>query len=429
MDPLHVTLLVLLALAVVGLVLLLRERARLQVERDLARGRLQDADEMRSGFQALAGEVLRTSSTQFLELAKESLASNEKDALAAMDAKQRAFDDLLSPLKKAVEGTYHQLRRSEKDQATLAEQVQRMTKSNRVLREETNKLTQALRKPNVRGRYGEIQLERVVELAGMRSYCDFTAQEALRDSENRLQKPDLVVRLPNGRVIAIDSKVPFDAYMDAIDAKSEEEREERLDRYAKNVVEQMRRLSAKEYWANFEDSLELVVMFIPGDQLVDAALERRPDLIELAASENVVIASPSTLIGLLRAVHVGWRERNLSESAEELFRLGRELHQRAAIVVDHAAKLGDSLDSARKNYNTFVGSVQNRLIPTLRRFEEKDARSTREIVEPRVLEEETRELDAKSLFDFGGDEEFVPVEPVKPGEAKRKRRPELPRGK
>ena len=400
MDPLHVTLLVFLIASLAGLVLLLRERARLTVERDLARARLEDMDRMKTGFQAIADEALRTSSSQFLELAKETLAASERDTLGELDAKRRAFDELVEPLKRAVQETQHQLRRSEKDQAGMKEQILRMTQSNRALRQETGRLAQALSKPNVRGRYGEIQLERVVELAGMRAYCDFTPQEALRTDENRLQKPDLVVRLPNGRVVAVDSKVPFDAYLKAVDTEDADERERELDRYAKNVLDQIKRLASKEYWARFEDSPELVVMFVPGDQLIDAALERRPDLIEVAARENVVLASPSTLIGLLRAVHVGWREKNLSESAEELFRLGRELHQRAAIVLEHAAKLGDSLDGARKNYNTFVGSVQNRLIPTLRKFEEKDARSTKEVRPPRILEEETRPIDPAGLFDF-----------------------------
>jgi len=404
MDPLHITLLILLSLALVGLFLTLRDRARLVVERDLARARLTDAEEMRTGFQAVAGEVLRNSSSEFLKLAKESLAAKEAGTLAELDGKRREFDKVLEPLKKAVQETQHQLRRSEKDQAGLSEQILRMTKSNRALRQETGRLVQALSKPNVRGRYGEIQLERVVELAGMRSYCDFTLQEALRTDENRLQKPDMVVRLPNRRVIAIDSKVPLDAFLAAAEAPDEAQREELLDRYARNVVERVKDLASKEYWDNFEDSPELVVMFLPGDQLVDAALERRPDLIELAARANVVIASPSTLIGLLRAVHVGWRERNLSESAEELFRLGRELHKRAAIVIGHAERLGVSLEGARRNYNTFVGSVENRLVPTLRKFEERDARSTKDVRKPRILEEETRRIDAAGLFDFGEDD-------------------------
>jgi len=176
------------------------------------------------------------------------------------------------------------------------------------------------------------------------------------------------------------------------------------------VVEQVQKLSRKQYWAHFDLSPEIVVLFVPGDQLVDAALERRPDLVELAAEQNVIVASPSTLIGLLRAIHVGWRERNLTESAEELFELGRELHKRAAIVLGKAAKVGDALDGARKHYNEFVGSVQGRLLPALRKFEESDVRSARQLNPLRPVEGETRELDTESLADV--------LEPVPKVEAK-----------
>ena len=406
MDPLHVTLALLLGLAVVAALRLFGDRARLTIERDVAMARLADADQMRTGFQAVAGEVLRNSTGEFLKLAKESLAAKEATAVAELDKRANAVDELVRPLQKVIEETRDELRRSAQDSAGLREHVLRVTKSNRDLQAETSKLTQALRKPNVRGRYGEVQLERVVELAGMRRYCDFTTQQALRDSDGRLQKPDLVVRLPNGRVIAVDAKMPLDAYMDALSTEVVDEQNERLDRYAQNVAEQVQKLADREYWSNFEDSPELVVMFMPGDQLVDAALERRPDLIEIAAQRNVVIASPSTLIGLLRAVHIGWRERSLTENAEELFRLGRELHQRMAIVIERAGKLGDSLESARKNYNSFVGSVETRLIPTMRKFEEKEARSTRTIDVPRVLDEETRKITRVGLFD----DEIVPIE-------------------
>jgi len=218
------------------------------------------------------------------------------------------------------------------------------------------------------------------------------------------------VRLPNERLIAIDAKVALDSYLDAIEATSDERRDALLDRYAQNVFEQVMKLAKKQYWANFDHSPEIVVLFVPGDQLVDAALERRPELIERAAEMNVIIASPSTLIGLLRAVHVGWREKNLTDSAEELFELGRELHKRAAIVLEKAARVGDALDGARKHYNEFVGSVQGRLLPALRKFEERDARSTRELTPLRKLEGETRQLDAAAL----GDElEPAPEPPAK----------------
>ena len=392
MDTLHITLFIGLAMALVALMLSLLAWQRMRSERDLAQARNADLEELRTGFQSVAGEVLRNSNEEFLRLAKEAFAAGEARSTAGMDQRQQAMDQLIEPLKVAVQETHTQLRRNEKEQAGLREHILRVTQSNTQLRGETSRLVQALRKPNVRGRYGEIQLERVVELAGLRSYCDFSTQAAMYDDSGNLQKPDMIVRLPNGRVVAVDAKTPLDAYMDALECNVESEVEARMERYAKNFLQQVKNLSSKEYWSNFEHSPELVVMFVPGDQLVDAALERRPDLIDLAAQGNVIIASPSTLIGLLRAIHVGWREQNLTESAQELFQLGRELHGRAAIVIDHITRVGESIDGARRNFNTLVGSVQGRLVPTLRRFEERDARSTKDVADPQTLGGEIRPM-------------------------------------
>jgi DNA recombination protein RmuC len=369
---------------------LLREHWRLKAEKELARGRQSDLEAARASFQALAGEALRTSNEEFLRLAQTAFAAQRSEAAAEMERRRSAVDALIGPVAKALERTHQSLEQVGRDHAGLREQVVRMSQSNSELRSETGKLVQALRKPTVRGRYGEVQLERVVELAGMKNYCDFTPQASQRDEEGKLARPDLIVRLPNGRVVAIDAKTNVDAYLDALDAKTPEQAEQHLDRYAETVMLQAQKLARKAYWTSFDASPEFVVMFIPGDQLVDAALERRPELIEYAAERNVVIASPSTLIGLLRAVHVGWREKNLSESAAELFELGRELHQRAATVLEHAAIVGESIERARKAYNDFVGSIHSRLVPTLRRFEERDARSAKELPSVRPIEGETR---------------------------------------
>ena len=392
MDALTIFFLVLSVVGLAASAWLLRDRYRLIAERELARARLQDEDRSRTSFQALAAEALRNSNAEFLNLAKETLSARQSEAQAEMDQRRSALDGLIAPIKDAIKRTHLELKEVGKEHAGLRQQVKQMTRSNRELRSETGKLTQALRKPNVRGRYGEIQLERVVELAGMRSYCDFRVQENLRDPEGRLQKPDLVVRLPNERVLAVDAKTSIDGYLDALDAETPEEAEALLDRYAENVLVQVQRLAKRQYWSQFDASPEFVVMFVPGDQLIDAALERRPNLLELAAEENVILASPSTLIGLLRAVHVGWREKNLTDSAEELFELGRELHKRAATVLERASKVGQAIDSARRNYNEFVGSVQGRLLPALRKFEERDARSSKELEELTPVEGEARRL-------------------------------------
>lgn len=403
METLTVVLLVLLVLAVLGLVKLGLERQRLIGERDLARARLSDEENAQRSFQAVAGEVLRNSNEEFLRLAKEAMASGKAEAVAEVDQRKARIDELVRPIQEALARTHDELRRVGQGQVGLIEQVKGISSASQELRAETGKLSQALRKPNVRGRYGEVQLQRVVELAGMRSYCDFELQSVLRDDDEQLQKPDMVVRLPNERFIAVDAKTSIDAYLEALDETDPEQAEALLVRYADNVLEQARKLANKQYWKHFDRSPELVVMFIPGDQLVDAALQRRPELVSFAADNDVVLASPSTLIGLLRAVHVGWRERNLTDSAEELFLLGKELHQRAVKVMERAAKIGTSLDQARKSYNEFVGSVQSRLVPTLRRFEERGARSSQQLVEPKPVEGEVRSL-PQGLFEV--DEEL-----------------------
>jgi DNA recombination protein RmuC len=408
-EPLTAVLALLAALGLAASAWLLRERYRLQGERDVARARLSDEARLRESFQALSGEALRSANAELLRLARESLTTHRDQAVLDMDQRRTAVEGLLAPIQDALQRTRDELKQVGRDHSSLHAEVKNVALASQALRSETGKLAQALRKPNVRGRYGEIQLERVVELAGMRRWCDFGVQENLRDDDKRLLKPDMVVRLPGGRVIAIDAKTSIDSYLDAVDETDEGRREALLERYAANVAEQVQKLGRKEYWSQLE-ALEMVVMFVPGDQLIDAALERRPDLVEIAAAQNVVMASPSTLIGLLRAVHVGWRERELSDSAEELFRLGRELHERAAIALEHASRVGDAIRQTTKRYNEFVGSVDNRLVPTLKKFEERGARSGKTLGELRELEEGTRRI--QSLED---QDVLIPA-PRRPGE-------------
>lgn len=399
--------LALLSAAVAALLALLvaawRRADGLQAERDALQGRLadRDADLGRLGetFEALSARALRASNEEFLRLANEHLDGRRAQSAADLDQRRAAIDKLVQPIADALRRAEDHIGRVEQGNAGLAVRMRDMLVANQELRAETGRLTQALRKPNVRGRYGEVQLERVIELSGMRRWCDFTVQENLRDADHKLLRPDVVIRLPNGRVVAIDAKTSFDSYLDALDETDDVRREKLLERYAANVAEQVAKLGRKEYWAQL-DALEMVIMFVPGDQLVDAALERRPDLVEVAAAQNVVLASPSTLIGLLRAVHVGWRERELSDNAEELFRLGRELHERAAITLEHASRVGDALDAAKRRYNEFVGSVDTRLVPTLRKFADKGARSSRTLPELRPIDGDGRKIQSLEQEDL-----------------------------
>ena len=363
----------------------MRERleaaARQIEERDAIERRFTDA------FKAMSAEALKSSRAEFLEQAK-----------PVFETAKQEQAELVKPIGETLRLTREKLEQIEKARiesfAKIGEQVQALHGASSGLRDETARLTNALSRPEVRGQYGEIQLRRVAELAGMTGYCDFSEQTSTRDDEGKLLRPDMVVKLPNERVIAVDAKTNTYAYLEAVNARDEAEREGHLDRFAKHVADQAKKLADKKYWAQFDGSPEFVVMFVPGDHFIDAALSRRPDLIDSAAQHGVILASPSTLIGLLRAVALGWREQQLSERAHELFELGRELHDRAGVAFEHAGKLGDSIRQSVERYNRLVGSIDTRLVPTLRKFEDAQASSARQLVEPKRVDEPVRTIEA-----------------------------------
>lgn len=335
-------------------------------------------------FEALAAKTLRSSTDEFLKLAKQSLETTTKTSKAELDDRRKRIEELVKPVSETL--------------TKLEERIQLDGAARQELTSETAKLVKALSRPEIRGRYGEIQLRRVAELAGMTGYCDFEEQASVRDDAGELHKPDMIVKLPAGRVIAVDAKTNVQAYIDAVNATDDAEREKFLTQFARHVETQVTQLSSKKYWALFEQSPEFVVMFVPGDHFIDAALQRKPDLIEKAANQNIILASPSTLIGLLRAVAVGWHEQTLAEKASELRSLGRELHERAATAFGHAEDLGKSIKQTVERYNKLVGSIDSRLTPTLKRFEEAGVKSAKElpdaqqvIVTPKALESATSE--------------------------------------
>lgn len=337
------------------------EQARREIEKKLGEF---DA-KFTTTFRALAGEALKGNSEQFLTLAEQKLS-----------AKTSAVDQLVSPIAATLKKT--------------DEKLAVIEAAGNELRSETGKLVRALREPHVRGRYGEIQLRRVAELAGMSAYCDFTEQDQTRASDGAALRPDMIVNLPNARTVVVDAKTNIAGYMDAVGAGSPDEAERHLDRFARHVAEQATALAKKKYWAQYDGSPEFVVMFIPGDQFIDAALSRQPELLDRAAEQGVILASPSTLIGLLRAVAVGYKEEQLARAAEELRELGKELHERVAVAMDHFAGLGDSLNQSVDRYNAFVGSYERRLEPTLRKFEESGVKSGKKLPEVRTIESRTK---------------------------------------
>lgn len=379
-------------------VFLEREKALLRERESFEHSTRQMLDDMRAKFQALAGEALKDNHASFLRLAAERLSTEHQKGANELDQRRTAFEQLVAPIRDTLRKTEERLGAFSmswaEDKAALGTRLEAASRDGQRLAEETGRLVKALSKPEIRGRYGEIQLRRVAELAGMTAYCDFTEQTTGANDAGQRLRPDLIVRLPNERVVPVDAKTNTHAYIEAVSATTDEERAGHLARFARHVREQIDKLSRKEYWNLDEGSTPFVVMFIPGDQFLDAALARDPELLEFAASKNVVIASPSTLIGLLRAVHVGWREATVAAQARELFALGKELHERAAVFLGHFAKVGESLATAIKRYNDAVGSVETRLLPSLRKFDEAGAGSGKSLPEAAFIEARPRELDA-----------------------------------
>lgn len=337
-------------------------------------------------FEAIGGKSLRANQEALSKFLTDRLTDADKLSQAELDERKVAIEGLVKPIRETLDKTQEQI-------TQLGERVQASSVSNESLKEETRRLSKALSRPEIRGQYGEIQLRRVAELAGMTGYCDFTEQVSVRDEDGQLQRPDMVVTLPNERIIVVDAKANINAYIEAVNATSDEERERQMTRFGRHMTEQVKKLADKKYWSLFDgNSAEFVVMFVPGDHFIDAALARNPDLLDIAAQQGVIMASPSTLIGLLRAVHVGWREHALTEQAAELFVLGKELHDRAATAFEHAGKLGDSIRQSVERYNRLVGSIDSRMMPTLKKFEAAGAKSGKGLVEPKRVEGELRLL-------------------------------------
>lgn len=345
--------------------------------------------QLKEAFEAIGSRTLKSNQEALTKLLSEQLGQAGKASQAELDQRKQAIEAMVKPISETLGKTREQL-------TQLDERVKASGMSNESLKEETARLTRALSRPEIRGRYGEIQLRRVAELAGMTSYCDFSEQTSERDGDGNLLRPDMVVTLPNNRMIVVDAKANINAYIEAVNEPDEEAREKHMMRFARHTTEQVKKLADKKYWALFDRSPEFVVMFVPGDHFIDAALSRNPDLLDMAAQNGVILASPSTLIGLLRAVAVGWREQSLSEQAAALFELGKELHDRAATAFEHAGKLGDSIRMSVDRYNKLVGSIDTRMMPTLRRFEDAGAKSTKALTEPKPVNGQLRQLTATS---------------------------------
>ena len=328
---------------------------------------------LRSAFDSLAGETLRTNSELFLRLAREALGRDQVVAQGALKERETAIAQLVEPLRVALERTEAQVQALERERrdafASLRTQIETLAGSQTQLQRETRNLVTALRRPEVRGRWGELTLRRLVELAGLAEHCDFTEQLHLVGEQGAL-RPDLVVHMPDARDLVIDAKTPLDAYLSALEAPTEEERTVALRRHAQQVETRVRELASKSYWTQFERSPEFAVLFLPGDQFLSAALSERPELLETALGQSVIIATPSTLIALLKAVAYGWRQSAVAHNAAQIRDLGQELYRRLATFNGHLGRMGQKLGTAVEAYNAAVGSLERQVLPQARRFSE-----------------------------------------------------------
>jgi len=387
--------------------------ATLRTEREAAAQREQLLTrrdvELKQAFQALSADALVRNNEQFVALAegriKEATAALHAKADGDAAARATAIGRLLDPMASTLQRVEGQLRTVEMDResayAGLREQVTAMALGSEQLRGETKQLVNALRAPQVRGRWGELQLERIVELAGMVEHCDFSTQVTARGEDGGV-RPDMVVHLAGGKQVVVDAKVPFAAYLEAVESNDPDVHKERLRAHARQLRQHVDALSAKAYWAAFEPSPELVVLFVPGDPFLEAALQADPSLMEHAFAHDVVIATPTTLIALLRTVSYSWRQEALARNAAEVHQLGKELHGRLATMGTHVAKLGRSLDTAVDSYNRTVSSLESRVLVTARKLTELRV-ADEELVAPAQVERAPRTISAPELVASAAD--------------------------
>ena len=365
----------------------LKDQEALQAEREtafeLANARLSKA------FSDLANQSLRSNSENFLRLAEQNLSTHQEKAKRELSEREKAVEALVKPIRDSLEASQKQISELEKARSEayggIKNQLEAMQLSQKSLTQETQNLVKALRRPEVRGRWGEITLRRLVELAGMVEHCDFVEQvHTVGDSQTI--RPDMIVRMPDQRELVVDVKTPLDAYLEAAEAADDVQRQLGLERHAKNVRAHIRLLASKAYWSQFDESPEFVILFIPGDQFLSAALSEEPDLIEYALSHQIILATPTSFVALLKAVAYGWRQLALADNAKEIRILAEDLYGRLATFVTHMNRVGRQLASSVENYNKAVGSLERSVLPGARKFVDLGVHAKKEMEKLETLE-------------------------------------------
>ena len=356
-------------------------------------------EQLSNTFAMLSTEALNRNNESFLKLAQENLKQHQIKAEHELEKKEKSFENLIKPIKEALDKSEQQIHNIEKERkeayGSLTQHLEQMAQTQKNLHSETRNLVQALRRPEVRGQWGEMTLKRLAELAGMVEHCDFYEQESINTEDGAL-RPDMIVRMPDGREIIVDAKTPLDAYLSAIEAGDEETKAKELARHARNVRNRVRELASKAYWKQFKNTPDFVVLFIPGEQFLYTALDHDRDLLEEALRQKVILSTPTSFVALLRAVAYGWRQETLAENAEHIRHIGEDLYHRLVVFSDYLQKVGKSLDSSVSHFNKAVGSFDARILPSARKFTDMGISAKKELDTVEQIEKTTRTVESNS---------------------------------